>query len=179
MVRLSRDGSVCVGYTTACRTTPPHARPFTTEYTCVQVRVLARIQCEDLCYKKKDANGQWVDQRFDCEKAHAIAIAILKDQHATGENRANRKSFRFDDYMGTQDNGTIPFTTFLDTVAIPPKGPWAPSEEDKERVKAAWEGAIRQQGNEANAKSERRNKFARMVSTVVASSTFAVSSDNI
>ena len=143
------------------------------------VRVLARIQCEDLCYKKKDANGQWVDQRFDCEKAHAIAIAILKDQHATGENRANRKSFRFDDYMGTQDNGTIPFTTFLDTVAIPPKGPWAPSEEDKERVKAAWEGAIRQQGNEANAKSERRNKFARMVSTVVASSTFAVSSDNI
>jgi len=137
------------------------------------VRVLARIQCADLSYKKKDANGQWVDQRFDCEKAHAIAIAILKDQHATG-SRANSKSFRFNDYMGTQDNGTIPFTTFLDTVAIPPKGPWAPSEEDTARVKAAWEGAIRQQGSEAKAKSQRRNQFAEMVSRMVASSTHSI-----
>lgn len=61
------------------------------------VRVLAKVASKDFTYKKL-VDGEMVDVPFDCEKAHAIAITILKDQ-----SDADDPGFSFVDYMGTQD----------------------------------------------------------------------------
>ena len=77
------------------------------------VRVLAQVAFEP------EIEGSGVKIGLDAEKAHALALAILRDEvDHTG-------SFSFVDYMGTQDNGSIPFLSFLKHVKIPTSGPQA------------------------------------------------------
>ena len=95
------------------------------------VRVLARVSAPGFTYAKKvtaspgltspclelspsyaaQVDGEWTEVPFDCEKAHAIAIAILRDQAGASAEDASMHSFSFADYMGTQV--TLPDLTGL------------------------------------------------------------------
>jgi len=134
------------------------------------VKVLARVAGPGVTYKKK-IDGKTVTVPFDCEKAHAIAIAILMDQHEA--ERASATSFDFMDYMRTQDNGTIDFPTFLQNVAIPNEGSWVPTDDDKKRVQAGWDEGLRHVGTKANEKQSRRKSSARPGSTMRSGSDLA------
>lgn len=41
-------------------------------------------------------------------------------------------------------SGTIPFAEFLQKVSIPKDSPWTPSDDDRQRCKAAWDSAVQQ-----------------------------------
>ena len=76
------------------------------------VRVLASVAGPSVTYKRVNPEtGEKENVPMDCEKAHAIAIAILQDQHASADEECSLDSFTFNDFMRTQDNGTIPFPT--------------------------------------------------------------------
>lgn len=116
------------------------------------VQVLAKVASEDFKYEKT-VDGNKVSVPFDCVKAHAVAIAILKDQ---ADEDASASSFSFMDYMRTQDNGTIPFPSFLSKVTIPTEGRWAPSAEQTARVQEAWNSGIQPRGRKQVEKAGRR-----------------------
>merc|ERR1712070_982957 len=66
------------------------------------VRVFASISFADM----EDPNV-----KMDAEKAHALALHILRDQVISGDRRSTGRAtgaeaFSFIDYMGTQDNGS-------------------------------------------------------------------------
>jgi hypothetical protein len=83
--------------------------------------------------------------KMDAEKAHALALTILRDQVVSSEkpkSDAEKKAsgpneaFSFLDYMGTQDNGSIPFTEFIKRIKMPQGGAMGdkkPSEEEVRR----------------------------------------------
>ena len=55
-----------------------------------------------------------------------------------------------------QDNGTIPFPEFLSKVHIPKNSPWTPTDEQRQRVKEAWEDGLRAEGTMKKQKTLRR-----------------------
>jgi hypothetical protein len=90
---------------------------------------------------------------FDCEKAHAVAIAVLMDQ---SEDEAHANSFTFEDYMRTQDNGTVPFPVFLEKCIIPEDSKWTPTAEERKRCEEAWTEGLRSVGSKSEEKNTRR-----------------------
>lgn len=104
------------------------------------VRVLAATSFED-------AADQGIE--MNAETAHALALLILRDQVVAGESKASmvatNESYSFIDYMGTQDNGSLPFVDFLKYVKLP-TGKERPSDEEIERCKKAFEEGKRQEG---------------------------------
>jgi hypothetical protein len=118
------------------------------------VRVLAKIASEDLKYKRKNPQtGKTEMVPFDCEKAHAVAIAVLMDQ---SEDEAHANSFTFEDYMRTQDNGTVPFPVFLEKCIIPEDSKWTPTAEERKRCEEAWTEGLRSVGSKSEEKNTRR-----------------------
>ena len=140
------------------------------------VHVLAKIATDDLKYKRKNPEtGDAEMVPFDCEKAHAIAIAVLMDQ---SQAEASAKSFSFEDYMRTQDNGTVPFPLFLEKCVIPEDSKWTPTAEERQRCEEAWKRGLRSAGAKNKEKELRRGSSARSVSGVSATSvTVAVERD--
>jgi len=104
------------------------------------VRVLAQVSFDD-----SD------EIEMDYEKAHALALTIIRDQVISGEkplwkDRALQTGppdqFSFIDYMGTQDNGSIPFPDFIKRIHMPVGGSMGdvkPTDEEVRRCKQAFE----------------------------------------
>ena len=122
------------------------------------VRVLARVAGDSLVYKKTGEDGTSEMVPFDCEKAHAVAIATMMDQD---EEDASLNSFTFMDFMRTQDNGTVPFPVFLEKVQIPENSKWTPTEEERRRCQEAWKEGVRANGDKHQDKLRRRNSAKR------------------
>ena len=106
----------------------------------------------------------------------AIAISVLMDQ---SQAEASAKSFSFEDYMRTQDNGTVPFPLFLEKCVIPEDSKWTPTAEERQRCEEAWKRGLRGAGAKHKEKEIRRGSSARkLVSGVSATSvTVAVEGD--
>ena len=128
------------------------------------VRVLASVAGPSVTYKRVNPEtGEKENVPMDCEKAHAIAIAILQDQHASADEECSLDSFTFNDFMRTQDNGTIPFPDFMEKVAIPKDGEFTPSQEERARCERAWQEGLRETGTKTKEKTlRRRNRSGRM-----------------
>ena len=126
--------------------------------------MLASVAGPSVTYKRVNPEtGEKENVPMDCEKAHAIAIAILQDQHASADEECSLDSFTFNDFMRTQDNGTIPFPDFMEKVAIPKDGEFTPSQEERARCERAWQEGLRETGTKTKEKTlRRRNRSGRM-----------------
>jgi len=141
------------------------------------VRVLASIHFDD---------SPDPEVKMDAEKAHALALTILRDQVVSGETKLWKKNgegqvrdvYSFLDYMGTQDNGVLPFQEFIKRVKMPAGGAMGdakPSDEEVERCKKAFEEG-RRGALGPKAEALRRRAMARKASPGVKASPPATSS---
>jgi len=123
------------------------------------VRVLARV--------KFDADEDDPELYLNAEKAHALAIAILRGEK-NEEDVKKAEAFDFIDYMSTQDNGTMAFDEFVRTLALP-TGALAPSEEDVAKCKVAWEEGLRTHkgSRTASKKTHKKAKAGRFAGVKV------------
>jgi len=126
------------------------------------VRVLAAVSLDD---------SDDPEVKMDAEKAHALALTILRDQVVSSEkpkSDAEKKAsgpneaFSFLDYMGTQDNGSIPFAEFIKRIKMPQGGAMGdkkPSEEEVAKCKKAFEeGQRTAEGHMAEGLRQRSKK---------------------
>lgn len=123
------------------------------------VRVLAAINIEDLItpgMEEEDAE----ELRLTAQKAHALALTILRDQKIDG-NLHGAEFYTFADYMDTQDNGSIPFSDFIKLMRLP-TGKFAPSEEEVKACEIAFqEGQRASQATSAVPRLKDRSENSR------------------